>query len=171
VDGHTSTHTTAEVTEWLWWLEWEEPHRLIHLNAWSETGRTFWERLGGVALLEVYLWRWALRFQKLIPFLVSSLCVPLSVSLCLCLSLYIYLCPYLCLSLCLSLYLSLCLSLSLSVSVSLYLSPSVSVSLSVSVCLSLYLSLCVFLSAPPLSACGSDISSKILLQWTNSLKL
>jgi hypothetical protein len=29
-----------------------EPHRFIYLNAWSAAGRTIWEGLRGVALLE-----------------------------------------------------------------------------------------------------------------------
>jgi hypothetical protein len=42
-------------------------------------GRTIWEGLRGVALLEeVCYWRWVLRFQKLMPFLVSSLCFMLA---------------------------------------------------------------------------------------------
>ena len=34
------------------------PHRLIYLNAWLRVGRTVWEGIGGVALLEeVCHWR------------------------------------------------------------------------------------------------------------------
>ena len=54
------------------------PHRLMSLNAWSSIGGTVWEGLEGVSLLvEVCHWKWALGFQKPVPFLLSSLCLVL----------------------------------------------------------------------------------------------
>jgi hypothetical protein len=46
------------------------PHRLICLSSWSLAGRTIWEGLGGVALLEEIClleecpWEQVLKFQK-----------------------------------------------------------------------------------------------------------
>lgn len=49
-------------------------HKLICLNMWSVVGETVWEELGGVVLLKlVCYWKWALKFQKLMPFPVSCL--------------------------------------------------------------------------------------------------
>ena len=46
-------------------LNENDPCSLIYLNAWLPVGRTIWEGLGGVALLEeVCHWGWALRFHK-----------------------------------------------------------------------------------------------------------
>ena len=46
-----------------------------YLKAWSPLGGTIWEWLAGVASLEgVYHWGWILKFQKPMPFPVSSLC-------------------------------------------------------------------------------------------------
>ena len=45
------------------------------LNTWLQYRETIWEGAGGVALLEVCHWEWALRFQKPMPFHVSSLCL------------------------------------------------------------------------------------------------
>ena len=45
------------------------------LNTWLQYRETISEGAGGVALLEVCPWEWALRFQKPMPFPVSSLCL------------------------------------------------------------------------------------------------
>lgn len=50
-------------------------YKLIYLNAWFLVSGTVWEGFGGVALLEEGCHRrWALRFQILTSFSVSSLC-------------------------------------------------------------------------------------------------
>jgi hypothetical protein len=57
----------------------QTPHRLICLNTWSSIGGIVWEGLGGVDLLEeVCHWGWALRFNRVAPLLVCSLCLMLA---------------------------------------------------------------------------------------------
>jgi hypothetical protein len=49
---------------------------IYYLNTQSQVGGTIWEGLGSVAILEeVCPWGWALRFQRPMPFPVSSLCL------------------------------------------------------------------------------------------------
>lgn len=46
----------------------------IYLNAWCSVVGTVWEGFQGMALFEeMYRWVWALRSQKPMPFLFSSL--------------------------------------------------------------------------------------------------
>lgn len=53
-------------------------HNVTCLNSWSLAGRIAWEGLGGVAFLEgVCHLGWTWRFQKPMPFLVSSPCLVL----------------------------------------------------------------------------------------------
>lgn len=47
-------------------------HKLMCLNTWSPVGGIVWERLGGVTLLEICHWEWALRFQKRTPLALSA---------------------------------------------------------------------------------------------------
>lgn len=55
------------------------PLRSCYLHVWSSTDRTIWEGLGDVTLLEKLCHcGHALKFQKVLPFPVSSLCLVLS---------------------------------------------------------------------------------------------